>query len=257
MTQPHSKSELVWDLRALGVQPGDMLFIHSSFKSLGPVDGGAETVVAALEDAVGPEGLILMPSFNIVEFDDRPRTWNVETTPSTVGWLTEFFRLMPGTYRSDHYSHSVTARGKGAGEFVSGHLSREGMRSNWDMEPWGKGLGTHSPMHKAYAANGRLLMLGVDYMSSTYCHFAEAVHWNRQLESDPDAGYPLLDRSSLGEFWDRAGDLSRGSVGDAHCRLFGIRDYVDALVAEATTNPGPYWRDYTLEPGTVRRRVTG
>ena len=254
MKPDHSQAKLTQDLRDLGVQPGDTLFIHSSFKSLGPVPGGAGTVIGALEDAVGPAGLILMPSFNLVDFEDRPGTWDVDAAPSTVGWLTEFFRLMPDTYRSDHYSHSVAARGKGALEFVSGHLSREGMRSTWDQEPWGKGFGTHSPMNRAYRANGKLLMLGVDYMSSTYCHFAESIHWNKQLKHDPDAGYPLLDRPSLGKFWDRNGKLARGSVGDAHCRLFGIRDYVDALFSEATSNPGPYWSEYTLVPGTRRRR---
>ena len=29
---------------------------------------------------------------------------NPETTPSTVGWLTEHFRRQPGVFRSDHYS---------------------------------------------------------------------------------------------------------------------------------------------------------
>ena len=254
MTSPHTRAKLFQDLRDLGIQPGDMLFVHSSFKSLGPVDGGAATVIGSLEDAVGPEGLILMPSFNVVAWEDRPRTWNVETTPSTVGWVTEFFRLMPGTYRSDHHSHSVAARGKGAKEAVSGHLSREGMRSNWDLEPWGRALGTHSPMNKAYRANGKLLMLGVDYGSSTYCHFTEAIYWNKQLERAPDALYPLLKRSDLGEFWDRTGRLSRGRVGDADCRLFQIREYVDTLLSEATLNPEPYWYDYLLVPGSSQRR---
>ena len=104
------------DLCALGVESGDILFIHSSFKSLGPVDGGASTVVAALEDAVGPDGLVLMPSFSLVPGDKdlRAAKWDRATTPSTVGWLTEYFRQMPGTVRSDHYSHAVAARGRRA-----------------------------------------------------------------------------------------------------------------------------------------------
>ena len=150
MRTPHTRERLVQDLLNLGVESGDILFIHSSFKSLGPVEGGAETVVGALEDAVGPEGLVLMPSFNLVEMDKRAEIWNIETTLSTVGWLTEFFWQMPGTYRSDHYSHSAAARGKGARAFVADHLSREGYRSPWDREPWGKTYGLHSPMYRAY-----------------------------------------------------------------------------------------------------------
>ena len=58
-----TRQTLCRDLRELGVEPGDILFIHSSFKSIGPVADGARTVVQAFEDAVGPDGLVLMPSF--------------------------------------------------------------------------------------------------------------------------------------------------------------------------------------------------
>ena len=47
----HTRETLTHDLKNLGVESGDTLFIHSSFKSLGPVEGGAGTVVNALEDA--------------------------------------------------------------------------------------------------------------------------------------------------------------------------------------------------------------
>jgi aminoglycoside 3-N-acetyltransferase len=239
---PHTIASLARDLLALGVTPGDLLFIHSSFKSMGPVEGGAGTVVGALEEAVGPKGLILMPSFNLVEGPRRAETWEIETTPSTVGWLTEYFRRMPGTVRSDHYSHSVAARGQGAEEFVSGHCRQEGLRSPWDLEPWGRTYGRHSPMYRAYEAGGKLLMLGVDYTSSTYVHLVEVLLWNRRLAGDSGAPYPGLDRPALGEFWDREGDLRRGSIGDAACRLYSIRAYVDRLLPEVDRNPSLYLR---------------
>lgn len=241
-SKPHTREKLAQELRNLGVESGDLLFIHSSFKSLGPVDGGAGTVVSALEDAVGPEGLILMPSFNLVEWDKRAKTWGLKTTPSTVGWLTEFFRRMPGTYRSDHYSHSVAARGKGAEAFVAEHLSREGYSSPWDVEPWGKTYGTHSPMSKAYHADGKLLMLGVDYYSSTYIHFVEVLSWNKRLSQNPEAKHIGLNRFALGAFWNKIGNLRRGLVGNADCRLFRIREYVDTLLREVESNPHLYIR---------------
>ncbi|MCH7861617.1 MAG: AAC(3) family N-acetyltransferase, partial [Proteobacteria bacterium] len=66
-------------------------------------------MVRALEDSIGAEGLLLMPSFNLREGEKRAETWDLETTPSTVGWITEYFRRLPATYRSDHYSASVAA----------------------------------------------------------------------------------------------------------------------------------------------------
>lgn len=236
----HSQEALVQDLRGLGVEVGVTIFIHSSFRSLGSVIGGAETVMGAFKDAIGAEGLVLMPSFNLVE--KRAETWDIETTPSTVGWLTEFFRQMDGTFRSNHYSHSVASFGKNASDFVADHLSQEGYRSPWDLQPWGRTYGFQSPMYKAYQRDGKLLMLGVDYQSSTYIHLVEVIYWNQRLDENPDASYVALDRPSLGRFWDESGKLARGQIGDADCRFFSIRGYVDSLLEEVKSNPLPYVR---------------
>ncbi|MFC1713993.1 AAC(3) family N-acetyltransferase [Candidatus Poribacteria bacterium] len=240
MNQNYLKRErIAHELKKLGAEHGDTLFIHSSFKSLGPVDGGAETVIHGLEDAVGAEGLILMPSFNLEGGRElRSKNWNMATTKSTVGWLTEYFRTMPGTHRSDHYSHSVAARGKGAKALVSEHRCMEGMKSPWDMESWGCTYGSRSPMIKAYNdPRGKLLMLGVDYGSSTYCHVAETMYWDRRLERDPNAQYLYFNRESLGAYWDSLERLKRGFIGCAECRLFSIRDFVDTLFAAVIDDP--------------------
>lgn len=241
MKTPYTREKLTQDFTNLGIEKGDTLFIHSSFKSLGPVKGGARAVISALETVVGQDGLILMPSFSLLPSrEERIASWNIDMTPSTVGWLTEYFRQMSDTYRSNHYSHSIAARGRGARAFVADHLRREGYESPWDQYPWGKTYGTHSPMFRAYASDAKLLMLGVDYESSTYAHLVEVIHWNRELTEDPDAEYLRLERKELGAFWEALGRLKKGEVGDAVCRLFYIKDYVDTLVEEVERNPRPY-----------------
>ena len=241
MKAPYTRERLTQDFTNLGIEKSDTLFIHSSFKSLGPVDGGAGTVISALEDAVGQDGLILMPTFSLLPSrEERIASWNINKTPSTVGWLTEFFRQMSGTYRSDHYSHSIAARGKGAKGFVADHLRREGYESPWDEYPWGKTYGIHSPMVRAYKTDAKLFMLGVDYESSTYIHFVEVIHWNNRLIEDPEAEYIRLKRRELGAFWEALGRLKQGTVGDADCRLFQVKGYVDTLLAALERNPEPY-----------------
>ena len=241
MKLPYTCENLITDFTNLGVEKSDILFIHSSFKSLGDVEGGAGTVVSALENVVGKEGLILMPSFNLLPSrEERAYFWDVETCPSTVGWLTEYFRQMSGTYRSDHYSHSVAARGKNAETFVADHLSCEGYKSPWDYTPWGKTYGTHSPMFQAYKRNGKLLMLGVDYNTSTYIHLVEVIHWSKRLKDNPKTNYIGLNRPKLGEYWDSLGYLKQGRIGNSPSRLFHIRTYVDTLLAEVDRNPNPY-----------------
>ena len=79
----HSQETLARDRRNLRVEVGNTILIHSSFRSLGSVIGGTGAVIEAFKDVVGPEGLILMSSFNLVE--KRAETWDIETIPSTVG----------------------------------------------------------------------------------------------------------------------------------------------------------------------------
>lgn len=241
MKTPYTRDKLIQDFTDLGIETADTLFIHSSFKSLGPVDGGAGTVISALEEAIGQNGLTLMPTFNLrPSREERVASWDVATTPSTVGWLTEFFRQMPDTYRSDHYSHAVAARGKGAEAFVADHLRREGYQSPWDLHPWGKTYGTHSPMFRAYKSDAKLLMIGVDYQTSTYIHLVEVIYWNKRLTQDKQAAFIGLNRPELGAFWDALGQLKQGPVGDSDCRLFHIKTYVDTLLAEVERDPEPY-----------------
>ncbi len=71
-------------------------------------------------------------------------------------------------------------------------------------------------------------------------HLVEVLYWNRRLAENPDAPYRGIDRPILGAFWDANGDLRRGAVGDADCRLFDIRAYVDSLLAEVEHGPDPY-----------------
>ena len=225
------------DLNRLGVCRGDVVFVHSSFKSLGPVPGGAKTVIDALAAAVGEKGLLLMPSFNLIAYDERAENWDIDNTPSTTGWLTECFRNTPGVYRSDHYSHSVAAWGNSAHEFVAGHTDQEGLKSSWDLLPWGKTYGQNSPFVKAYDLQGKILTLGVDYESCTYCHLVEVMLWNLLLKSAPDTKYIPLSRSKLGTLWETLGAVSIGNVGQARCRLFGIKPFVDTLLAKVASDP--------------------
>ena len=240
----YTSAQLCDNLKTLGIEIGDILFVHSSFKSLGTVQGGAGTVIAALENALGANGLLLMPSFNLIgDREQRARSWDIKETESSVGWLTEYFRLMP---RDAQIRPLLPLRGSTrtrcqkfrCWSFIPG----EGMASPWDRSPWGKTYGTNSPMIRAYEQNGKILMLGVDYQSSTYIHVVEVMFWNERLKENPDAEFIWLDRIRLGEVWDRSGILETGKVGDASCRLFQIRAYVDQLLDIVRNDPDSYDR---------------
>ena len=54
------------------------------------VKGGLASIVAALDGTLGLDGLLLIPSFSLIDFDERPEVLDAEKTPSIVGGLTEF-----------------------------------------------------------------------------------------------------------------------------------------------------------------------
>ncbi|HEY3321024.1 MAG TPA: AAC(3) family N-acetyltransferase [Planctomycetota bacterium] len=119
-----------------GIRAGDVLIVHSSMKSLGPIEGGPETVVAALQNVVTESGTLLMPAFSAPQPDG---VFRLLETPSRTGLITETFRRSSGVLRSHHPTHSVAAWGRQAVEFISGH----------DLT---SGLGVNSPFHKAVLA---------------------------------------------------------------------------------------------------------
>lgn len=59
------KSFIVNALRKNGVQEGMCLEVHSSLKSFGHVEGGAESVISALKECVASTGTIFMPALRL------------------------------------------------------------------------------------------------------------------------------------------------------------------------------------------------
>jgi aminoglycoside 3-N-acetyltransferase len=112
-------------LREAGLREGDAAFVQAAMSSFGIIEGGPEAVIGAFEQVLGPDGLIVMPAFPL----DRPAidylregpVFDPRNTPSRMGAISERFRTSPGTVRSLHPTHSVSARGRGAEALVAGH----------------------------------------------------------------------------------------------------------------------------------------
>ena len=66
------KEDIVRGLGELGLRPGDVVLVHSSLSSFGYVEGGADAVIDALLDAVGPEGTVMVPTLTGSP-EDSPR----------------------------------------------------------------------------------------------------------------------------------------------------------------------------------------
>ena len=52
------------ELRALGLPAGAIVVVHTSYRAVGPVDGGPAALIDALGEAVGRDGTLVMPSMS-------------------------------------------------------------------------------------------------------------------------------------------------------------------------------------------------
>ena len=156
-----TKGIIIGCLQKLGIRPDTNLIVHSSLKSFGYVDGGAETVVDALMSVI-TQGTLILPSFNHNKCYDEGELFDIRTTPTTNGAIPEAFRKRPGVIRSMNPTHAYAIYGKDAEAIAKRHEASDAM---------GKG----SPLDYLYEHDGCVLLLGVGYTRNTFHHYVETM----------------------------------------------------------------------------------
>lgn len=151
--------ELITELHALGVRPGDTLMIHASLRRVGPVVGGADGLIDALEGAVGERGALMMV---LGSEDDGVTPFDPLRTPASrdVGTLAEVFRRRAGTLVTPNPEGRFAARGPTAAALLG-------------EQPWHDYFGPGSPLERLVERGGRILRLGADDDTTTAMHYAE------------------------------------------------------------------------------------
>ncbi len=157
---------LLGQLRRWGVREGDTLIVHSSWKPFNGFTGRPVDLIAALKQAVGETGLLVMPSLTYqnessAEFLARGEPMNVRRSPSKMGLLTEVFRRNREVIRSLSPTHPLLAWGKDAVEFVAGHEQA--------VEPFGAA----SPFARLLARDSWILGIDAPFSTVTFTHFVE------------------------------------------------------------------------------------
>ena len=225
-----------------------MLAMHSSFRSVGPVERGAETLIDSVLDALGPDGTLMVPThtYNYCLWSTRP--YDRDETPSRVGALTELIRRRDGAHRSLHPTHSVAAIGADAAALTQGHLN---------SSPTGPGC----PWDRLRLAGGDVLMLGTRLDTCTIIHLAECLAETPYLDVTFISGertmtafyvdgrgvktYVQLSQipgcsanfNAVMPLLDAAGLLRRGKVGNSDAMLMPAREGVDTIVAALRERP--------------------
>lgn len=220
---------LIEELRALGVQPGGVLLVHTALSRVGASPGA---LIEALLAALGNTGTLVMPS--MADNDDVP--FDRATTPCrAVGVVADTFWRRPGVLRSDN-PHAFAAFGPQAAYITQPH-------------PIDIPHGVDSPPGRVYELGGQVLLLGIGYDACTTLHVAEAIAGVRYrqpkyatvLENGKPRRYEYgetdhcCEKFALLDDW--LGDKQKiGTVGKARGRLARAHDIVSAALERLRMN---------------------
>lgn len=167
--------ELLQSLREVGIQLNDVVLMHSAATGFEGFSGSIPDAIETVQQAVGPGGTLLMPTLSMsgsaIEFAQSGKVFNIRTTPSQVGLLTEVFRRSPDVIRSAHPTHSVAVRGPNTAWWIENHhLS-------------GTPCGVGTPFHRLLERQGKILLAGVGISAMTFYHCIEELLESRLPES--------------------------------------------------------------------------
>ena len=225
-----TKEDIKEGLRRLGLGKNDVVMVHSSLSSLGYVEGGADTVIDALLETVGPHGTVAVPTystnaFKYVEEEDacyelsieHMEPYDPETTPVWTGLIPETFRKRRNALRSLSPAHSIAAIGPKARELTEGD--------------WGE---------KLQELGGCVLMLGVSITNNSSAEGAavEALTESGYKEKTARKGRyvttlgPWPDLTQMEELYLERRVMKIGRIGQATVRLLKAKPMV-GLTQEA------------------------
>jgi len=150
--------ELISNFKKLGVVKGDVLLVHSSYKSFGGVEGGPQTVINALKSILTEDGTLIVPTFNY-DFC-QGKSYDVKTTPSKMGIITEIVRADPNSKRTLDPVFSFAILGK-----------HRDYLTNLEND---HSFGANSVFEKLRELDAKIMIIGLAYNESvTFFHHIE------------------------------------------------------------------------------------
>lgn len=255
-----SRTDLVADLSEIGVRADDIVMVHAAMSTVGALINGPDTLIEALQQAVGPKGTLMA----YTDWDSRYEALLDDTGRVPGAWrdriagfdplrsravrdhgvFPEFLRTSPGALRSANPGASMTAIGARAEWLVADH-------------PLDYGYGPATPLAKLVEGGGKVLMVGAPRDTMTLIHHAEHVAdipnkrikrwevpfagpegtaWRMSEEFDTsDAVAPQLDGidyfTAIVTSYLEAGRGRRGKIGSAESLLVDARGMLEHAVA--------------------------
>ena len=237
----YTEENLLAQLKDMNIDQNGTIIVHSSMKSIGDVEGGADTILDAFSKFM-KDGLLVFPTHTWADVNKNQPKFYVETSPSHIGILTEKFRKRPNVIRSLHPTHSVAALGKDAKSFTAGNEKFDTPCARGSS--WGKLLDRQA----------KILLVGVDLTRNTFIHGIE--EWmdiqGRVTDGHEDlitvlpdgTEIPVPSRRHYGLDWSEhywkveellaeKGAIEYGKLGDADvliCDTVKLTDYISEML---------------------------
>lgn len=156
----HNYDSLFNDLKNIGIKDTDWVMVHSSLKSVGEIEGRADTLINAMIEAT-KNGLLVFPTHTWATIREDEQVFDVNNSDSCVGALTNIVRKDSRFIRSNHPTHSVCACGKEANSYI--HLDDTAT--------------TPTPVNGCFGIlkdkNAKILFLGAPLTKNTFVHSVE------------------------------------------------------------------------------------
>lgn len=233
-----SQQDIERALSELGLGPTSHVLVHTSYRSIGGVEGGPAVVVRSLVESFDTLMMPVFASHRTAVWDERgvvennaypvapPEGWDIGKvepftfdTPAnpTMGIINETFRREYSVVRSGNPAMSFAAYGSIAKEVC-------GEGTDFDAV---------EPIRRLMESGGDVLLLGVTHTNSTALHLAEQLAGRRQFTryAMTRKGVREVESGGCGNGFDAIQPhvqhlKRRTALGEAELRCFALQAYV-------------------------------
>ena len=157
MNELTTKQDILDFLKDAGIRPWDKVTIHCSLRAIGKIEDGADGLIDAFCEYL-KDGLFIVPTHTWDKVWRESPYYDVRSTVPDIGTLAEVAAFRKDGVRSLHPTHSVTAFGRDAAQYVQGE------------EKCASPAPPGSCLSRLCEENGKVLLIGVGHERNTYLH---------------------------------------------------------------------------------------
>ena len=159
----YTKEKIIEQLVQMGVPKDRPVLVHSSLRSVGKTENGADGLIDALAEHICAEGgLLCIPTHTWANLGKNDIiTLDLTKAQTCIGTLPNVASGRSDALRSLHPTHSMAVFGECAEDFVAGEE-----KATTPTPP-------NTCYGKIYDADGYILLVGVGHNRNTYLHCVE------------------------------------------------------------------------------------